>query len=240
MIVIVTHKYSDGVVLVDTGYRSSGVQLIDRAVPVGRITLDNLVIVHDMFIKSATNIIIKGVLLLPKASWMCFFQLLLFSLFCCIAIIPVYCFIRSITVLTSTTKSHSFTIFELLQICFTKITDNILYTCRNRWLDYRKSIMQLLHWGISQLNPVHSCDIIFITLVPGFNYTINNLKEWHTAELRWLLCHLCMCHSWRLFIHWSILAMHILDAIVKNLILSVKIKHSNTSQISNHSLHPIV
>ena len=81
-------------------------QLIDRAVPVGRITLDNLVIVHYMFIKLATNIIIKGALLLPKASWMCFFQLLLFSLFCCIAIITVYYFIRSITVLTSTTKSH--------------------------------------------------------------------------------------------------------------------------------------
>ena len=40
-------------VLVDTGYRFSAVQLIDRAVLVGRITLDNLVIVHDIFIKSA-------------------------------------------------------------------------------------------------------------------------------------------------------------------------------------------
>ena len=49
------HKYSNRApaVLVDTGYRSSAVQLIDRAVLVGRITLDNLVIVHDMFIKSA-------------------------------------------------------------------------------------------------------------------------------------------------------------------------------------------
>ena len=52
-IIIHEHKYSDPAVLVDTGYRSSAVQLIDRAVLVGRITLDNLVIVHDMFIKLA-------------------------------------------------------------------------------------------------------------------------------------------------------------------------------------------
>ena len=43
---------SDQAVLVDTGYRSTAVQLIDRAVLVGRITLDDLVIVHNMFIKS--------------------------------------------------------------------------------------------------------------------------------------------------------------------------------------------
>ena len=48
-------------------------QLIDRAVLVGRITLDNLVIVHDMFIKSAPRIDIRA-LLLPKASRMCFFS----------------------------------------------------------------------------------------------------------------------------------------------------------------------
>ena len=119
----------------------------------------------------------KGALLLPKASRMCFFQLLPFSLFCCIAIIPVYRFIRSITVLTRTTTSHfehiSFTtIFKPLQISFTKITDNISYTCGNRWLDYRKSITQLLTLGRSQLNSVHSGDIVFITLVPGFNHTI--------------------------------------------------------------------
>ena len=40
-------------IVVDTGYRSSVVRLIGRAVLVGRITLDNLVIVHDMFIKLA-------------------------------------------------------------------------------------------------------------------------------------------------------------------------------------------
>ena len=59
----------DRAVLVDTGYRSSAVQLIDRAVLVGRITLDNLVIVHDMFIKSAPRR-----QSLPKASRMCFFS----------------------------------------------------------------------------------------------------------------------------------------------------------------------
>ena len=36
------------------------VQLIDRAVLVGRITLDNLVIVHDMFIKVALNQLVEA------------------------------------------------------------------------------------------------------------------------------------------------------------------------------------
>ena len=83
-----------------------------------------------------------------------------------------YRFIRSITVLTSTAKSHCKQKLHYIHISFTKITDNIWYACGNRWLDYKKSITQLLHWGRSQLNPVHSRDIVFITLVPGFNYTL--------------------------------------------------------------------
>ena len=82
----------DRAVLVDTGYRSSAVQLIDRAVLVGRITLDNLVIVHDMlFIKSAPRR-----QSLPKASRMCFsvatgvLIILLYSHYTCLSLYPFH------------------------------------------------------------------------------------------------------------------------------------------------------